>query len=190
MMPDCIAIVSGGIDSVTLLHYLVKEEKRNPAVITSKYGQKHDKEVSFAQAQAALLGCEEQIVLDLGPMSAVFAGSALIAGGERIPEVSEVLGDPQPATYVPNRNMIFLALAAAFAESQGVGDIFYGAQRHDMYGYWDTTPEFLERVNSVFGLNRKTPIKILAPFVTWPKTEILQKGLEMGVGLRPNLVVL
>jgi 7-cyano-7-deazaguanine synthase len=77
--------------------------------------------------------------------------------------------------------MIFLALAAAFAESQGVSEIFYGAQRHDMYGYWDTTPEFLEQLNQVYGLNRKTPVEILAPFVSWSKTDIVRKGLELGV---------
>jgi 7-cyano-7-deazaguanine synthase len=91
------------------------------------------------------------------------------------------MGDPQPVTYVPNRNMIFLALAAAFAETQGVGDIYYGAQRHDIYGYWDTTPQFLEQLNNVYRLNRKTPIQILAPFVTYSKTDILRKGLELEV---------
>jgi 7-cyano-7-deazaguanine synthase len=180
-MPDSVAIVSGGMDSVTLLHYLVKEEKRKPAVITFIYGQKHGREVAYAQAQAALSGCPEHLVLDLATFKAIFSGSALITGGEAIPYALDVMGDPQPPTYVPNRNMIFLALAAAFAESQGVSDIFYGAQRHDIYGYWDTTPQFLEQINNVYRLNRKTPIKILAPFVNYSKTDILRKGLELDV---------
>ena len=180
-MPDSVAIVSGGMDSVTLLHYLVKEEKRNPAVITFLYGQKHDKEVASAQAQVQLLGCDPHLILDLAPLQAVFVGSALIQGGEAIPDVLDVMGDPQPPTYVPNRNMIFLALAAAYAETQGVSDIFYGAQRHDIYGYWDTTPQFLEQLNNVYRLNRKTPIHIQAPFVNYSKTDILRKGLELEV---------
>ncbi|MFZ0544384.1 MAG: 7-cyano-7-deazaguanine synthase QueC [Candidatus Promineifilaceae bacterium] len=180
-MPDSVAIVSGGMDSVTLLHYLVKEEKRSPAVITFSYGQKHDKEIAYARLQAELLGCREHLLLDLSPFKAVFAGSALITGGDPIPDVLDVLGDPQPPTYVPNRNMIFLSLAVAFAESQGVSDIFYGAQRHDIYGYWDTTPQFLEQLNKVYRLNRKTPIQILAPFVNYSKTDILRKGLELEV---------
>jgi 7-cyano-7-deazaguanine synthase len=77
--------------------------------------------------------------------------------------------------------MIFLALAAAFAETQGVSDIYYGAQRHDIYGYWDTTPQFLEQLNNVYRLNRKAPIQILAPFVTYSKTDILRIGLELEV---------
>jgi len=180
-MVDSVAIVSGGMDSVTLLHYLVKQEKRRPAVITFVYGQKHEKEVAFAQTQAKLLGCEQHMVLDLLLLRPLFANSALVDGDTAVPDASEVIGDPQPATYVPNRNMIFLALAAAYAETNGVSDIYYGAQRHDIYGYWDTTPQFLERLNDVYTLNRKTPIQIKAPFVSYSKTDLLRIGLELDV---------
>lgn len=180
-MIDSVAIVSGGMDSVTLLHHLVKIEQREPAVITFIYGQKHSKEITFAQTQAQLLGCDQHLVLDLAMMQPLFASSALVNGGGAIPDVLDVLGDPQPVTYVPNRNMIFLALAAAYAETNGVGEVFYGAQRHDIYGYWDTTAQFLERLNAVYQLNRKTPLIIEAPFVTYSKTDILRHGLELGV---------
>jgi 7-cyano-7-deazaguanine synthase len=115
------------------------------------------------------------------PIRAVFAGSALTSADVIMPTAEEVVGNPQPPTYVPNRNMIFLALSAAFAESQGVSDIYYGAQRHDMYGYWDTTPQFLAQLNNVYGLNRKTPIEIHAPFVELSKAQIVRKGLALGV---------
>lgn len=180
-MVDSVAIVSGGMDSVTLLHHLVKREGRNPAVITFVYGQKHDKEVALAQAQARLLGCGQHLVLDLGLLRPLFAHSALVDRGTAVPDILDVMGDPQPATYVPNRNMIFLALAAAYAETNGVSDIFYGAQRHDIYGYWDTTPQFLASLNEVYSLNRKTPIQIQAPFVQFSKADILRLGLEMDV---------
>jgi len=98
-----------------------------------------------------------------------------------VPDVAAVMGDPQPPTYVPNRNMIFLALAAAYAETNDVADIYYGAQSHDMYGYWDTTPEFLAQLNQVYGLNRKTAVQIKAPLVNHSKTDILRLGLELEV---------
>jgi 7-cyano-7-deazaguanine synthase len=180
-MPDSVVIVSGGMDSVTLLHHLVKIEKRRPAAITFIYGQKHDKEIEFARTQAALLDCRQHLVLDLSLLRPLFATSALVSDSLAVPNVLEVLGDPQPITYVPNRNMIFLALAAAYAESHGVTEVFYGAQKHDMYGYWDTTPDFLERLNQVYSLNRKTPITIKAPFVNWSKADILRLGLAMAV---------
>lgn len=183
-MIDSVAIVSGGMDSVTLLHHLIKVEKRSPAVITFGYGQKHDKEIEYAKTQAALLGCENHLVLDLALLRPLFANSALVSRETAVPDIMDVLGDPQPTTYVPNRNMIFLALAVAYAETQGVSNVFYGAQRHDIYGYWDTTPQFLEQLNRVYRLNRKTPVTIQAPFVQYSKTDILRHGLELEVDYR------
>ena len=183
-MIDSVAIVSGGMDSVTILHHLIKVEKRSPAVITFGYGQKHDKEIEYAKTQAALLGCENHLVLDLALLRPLFANSALVSRETAVPDIMDVLGDPQPTTYVPNRNMIFLALAVAYAETQGVSNVFYGAQRHDIYGYWDTTPQFLEQLNRVYRLNRKTPVTIQAPFVQYSKTDILRHGLELEVDYR------
>ncbi len=140
-----------------------------------------DKEIAYAQAQTALLGLGEHLILDLALLRPLFAGSALVSEEVAVPDMTAVLGDPQPPTYVPNRNMIFLALAAAYAETNGVRDIYYGAQSHDMYGYWDTTPEFLARLNQVYGLNRQTAVCIKAPLVNHSKTDILRLGLELGV---------
>lgn len=178
---DCVAIVSGGMDSVTLLHYLVKKEQLNPAVITFIYGQKHEREVACAREHVTQLKLTRHQVLDLSLLRPLFATSALVSDEIEVPDVMDVMGDPQPITYVPNRNMIFLSLAAAFAESQGVGEVYYGAQRHDVYGYWDTTPQFLASLNNTFALNRKTPLEIKAPFVTHSKTDLLRVGLAMGI---------
>jgi 7-cyano-7-deazaguanine synthase len=180
-MSDTIAIVSGGLDSVTLLHYLYKRENEIPTVLTFTYGQKHSKEVEYARYHTNLLGCAEHEVVDISFLAGAFAQSALVSSQVEIPNVVTVLGDPQPPTYVPNRNMIFLAIGAAFAEGRNIGEVYYGAQRHDMYGYWDTTPQFLERLNAVFNLNRKTPIQIKAPFVNYSKADIVRLGLELGV---------
>lgn len=98
-----------------------------------------------------------------------------------IPAIEAIRGDPQPVTYVPNRNMIFLAIAAAYAESNDVQNVYYGAQAHDLYGYWDTTPDFLERINHLLTLNRKSHIQISAPLVHLSKTEVLRLGLELDV---------
>src|SRR5690349_1919634 len=104
---DCVAIVSGGMDSVTLLHWLVKAEKRHPAVISFSYGQKHIKEIALAQEHAQLLGCIEHQVCDLSAMHDLFRTSALVSADVSVPTMSDVQGDSQPVTYVPNRNMIF-----------------------------------------------------------------------------------
>lgn len=180
-MIDTIAIVSGGMDSVTMLHYLVKQLNRKPAVLTFTYGQKHIKEIESAKYQCELLKCEMHEVVDTSFLVPAFASSALVSDAISIPDIVSVQGNPQPATYVPNRNMIFLSIAAAFAETLKAKEIAYGAQAHDMYGYWDTTPEFLEKINSVFSLNRKERIQIIAPLVNFSKSDVLKLGLELGV---------
>ena len=178
---DSVVIVSGGMDSVTLLHYLVKEEKCDPAVMTFQYGQKHSKEIDCARAQVANLGIKAHMLVDLRATQAIFGTSALVNVDITIPDMQEVVGNNQPATYVPNRNMLFLAYAVAYAESIKVDRVYYGAQAHDLYGYWDTTPEFLARLNDVYALNRKEAVKIEAPFVNYSKAEVLRTGVELGV---------
>ena len=178
---DSVVIVSGGMDSATLLHYLVKQEKRNPAVMTFQYGQKHSREIECAKAQVALLSIKAHMVVDLRATQAIFGTSALVNDDVAIPDMQAVVGNNQPATYVPNRNMLFLAYAVAYAESLRVDRVYYGAQAHDLYGYWDTTPDFLERLNGVYSLNRKDAVRIEAPFVRYSKADVLRTGLDLGV---------
>jgi 7-cyano-7-deazaguanine synthase len=68
-------------------------------------------------------------------------GTALVRGGAEVPDLAALDAEAlrQPPTYVPNRNMMLLSLAAAYAEARGVRHVFYGAQAQDEYGYWDCT---------------------------------------------------
>jgi 7-cyano-7-deazaguanine synthase len=87
----------------------------------------------------------------------------------------------QPPTYVPNRNMILLSVAAAYAEAHDIRDVYYGAQALDEYGYWDCTSDFLERVNAVLALNRRERVTIHAPFIEKKKVDSVRLGIELGV---------
>jgi 7-cyano-7-deazaguanine synthase len=150
-------------------------------VLSFDYGQRHKKELECARWQAEQLGVQHTVI-PMTEFTAAFGSSALIASsGVNVPNITEVLGDPQPVTYVPNRNMIFLSIAAAVAESVGADKVFYGAQLHDQYGYWDVTPEFVQAMNDVLSLNRKNQITIMAPFARMTKAQILGLGFRYGV---------
>jgi len=181
---DAVVIVSGGLDSVTLLHHVVKTLKKSVAVITFNYGQRHALlEIPCAEYQVEELGLDRAFsVVDFEDIARnIFQNSALMTRDIDVPEIDDVMGDPQPITYVPNRNMIFLSIAFAYAESVGASEVYYGAQKHDIYGYWDTTPDFLSAMNNVTELNRKNKIQIAAPFVDMSKADILQIGADLDV---------
>lgn len=185
-MDAATVLISGGLDSTVLLHYVVKELGCRPVLALSfRYGQKHHRELEMAQWQAQhLAGVTEHRVLDLPFFSTLAAGkSALVDGGPEVPDLESVsrAERSQPLTYVPNRNMILLSLAAAYAEARGCRRVFYGAQAQDQYGYWDCTPEFVDRVNRVLELNRRMPVTIQAPFAGKRKAEGVRLGLRLGV---------
>jgi 7-cyano-7-deazaguanine synthase len=184
-MKSAVILLSGGLDSSTLLHYVKgKLDFQLLHVLTIRYGQKHVRETACAFAQARAAGVEEHRQVDITFFGELMAGaSALTDPAMPVPALAELAPKQldQPPTYVPNRNMLFLALAAAFAEARGIADVFYGAQTQDRYGYWDCTHEFMDRMNAVLGLNRRQPVILHAPFMTMRKSEIIQIGLGLGV---------
>ena len=182
---SCVVLLSGGIDSTTLLFY-VKERLCAAGIhaLSFLYGQKHVRELEMARWQAARAGVLVFREIDLQVMLNVAgSSSALLKDGEAIPDLADIAEKDriQPSTYVPNRNLVFLSMAAAYAEANGINDIFYGAQSQDSYGYWDCTVDFVERLNSVVSLNRKHKLRIHAPFALWSKKRIVVLGRKLGV---------
>jgi len=180
-----IVLLSGGLDSATLLYYVRDELKIDRiSALSFIYGQRHARELVMARRQAQLAGVQEHRELDISFFGGLTAGrTALAAGGLPVPDLDDldVEARRQPPTYVPHRNLLFLSLAAATAESVGIKDVYYGAQAQDAYGYWDCTHEFVERLNSVLALNRDTPVTVHAPFADKSKAEIVKIGLALDV---------
>lgn len=182
MTPMNVAIVSGGADSTVMLHFLVKDAKvTNIQPVAFQYGQRHDKELECAKFQALAATGNELKIIDLTEVGRMLQTSALTNSEVDVPHIKAVLGDPQPVTYVPNRNMMFLSVAAAITEGLGGDRIFYGAQKHDMYGYWDTTPQFAKRMQDVFDLNRRSHISLVAPLLLYTKADVVRAGVRLGV---------
>ena len=184
-MNKAVILLSGGVDSSTLLHMVsVREEDVELYALSFHYGQKHSRELEMAAWQAAAAGVSEHQTMDISSFSDLVGQASVLTGTESpVPDLADLSETEldQPPTYVPNRNMMLLSLAAAFAESRGVQRVYYGAQAQDQYGYWDCTEAFVERLNTVFSLNRREPIRVEAPFVGRSKAEVVKIGLELGV---------
>ncbi len=180
-----VVLLSGGMDSSVLLHHMVKDMRRGPVrALSFNYGQRHSRELEFAWWQARAAGAEEHRVINISFVADIVkSGTSLVQGGAEVPNLADLAEEAlsQPPTYVPNRNMMLLSIAAAYAEAEGIRDVFYGAQAHDEYGYWDCTKDFLERINATLALNRKEPVTIHAPLVGMRKAELVPMGLTLGV---------
>ena len=180
-----VVLLSGGLDSTTLLFYVVRRLGVGRVhALSFDYGQKHVREIGSARFQAEAAGVVAHQVIDLGLFRELAStGSVLTDPTRGVPAFAAVPKDQlrQPPTYVPNRNLILLSLAAAYAEAQGVRDLYYGAQTQDEYGYWDCTGEFVDRMNAVLALNRGASVRVHAPFAGWRKVQELRLGLELGI---------
>jgi len=185
-MSSATILLSGGVDSTVLLCHLATELRVEQIYALSFfYGQRHRRELEMARWQVAHVPqVMEHKVLDVNFFSGLVGGSSsLVEGGADVPNLADLAGGElcQPSTYVPNRNMMLLSLAAAFAEAHSCSCVFYGAQEQDRYGYWDCTPEFVVRLNAVLELNRGTAVHIKAPFAENSKAEVVALGLKLGV---------
>lgn len=183
--PAVVVLLSGGLDSTTLLHAVC----RSPGIeavyaLSFAYGQKHARELEMAAWQARAAGVIRHEMVDISFMAGLTqGGSALTDPAIDVPALDSLSESQlrQPPTYVPNRNMILLSLAAAWAESLGAQSVYYGAQAQDRYGYWDCTTDFVDRLNDVFLLNRALGVTIRAPFAMMPKSEVVCEGIRLGV---------
>ncbi len=174
--------LSGGLDSTTLLYTMVKLlGAENVHAISFNYNQRHSVELFQAKKTVKKLGVKHQII-DISFFGDMIKGvSAMVKGDVKTPTIHDVLGDPQPVTYVPNRNTILASIVAGYAEANGIESICLGVQRIDSYGYWDTTEDWARAFQGILSLNRKHPIKILTPFVNFSKVEEIGLGKEIGV---------
>lgn len=185
-MNPAIVLLSGGLDSTVLLHHVVKDLGYKPVYALSfDYGQRHSVELAMAAWQADhLVPVKEHCVVQIPSHEFITArSSALIQGGVEVPDLEALApGDrDQPPTYVPNRNMIMLSIAAAAAEARQCKPVFYAAQAQDEYGYWDCTEKFVARFNSLLKLNRRQAAMVYAPFVSRPKADVVCMGQRLDV---------
>lgn len=179
-MDKAVVLVSGGLDSATVLA-MARAEGWACHALSVDYGQRHRSELEAAVAVARSLGAVEHRVVrvDLG----VFGGSALTDPAIAVPTTPTA---GIPATYVPARNTILLALALAHAEVVEADAIFTGVNAVDYSGYPDCRPEYLAAFEALANLATKravegSPIAVRSPIVHLAKADIVRRGRDLGV---------
>jgi len=178
-----IIILSGGLDSTTMLYDIVdKYGSINTHALSFNYGQKHTIELEKAAISCNKLGVKH-IITDMRFLGDMVSGVSALIGTTNIimPTIQDVLGDPAPVTEVPYRNMIMCSLAFAYAQANGADKIYIGIQMRDQYGYWDTSVAFLESINAISNLNRKHDISLIAPYVNKSKQEEIRIGISLDL---------
>jgi 7-cyano-7-deazaguanine synthase len=178
--PKAVVLLSGGLDSMVTAA-LAQEHGFAVHALTVDYGQRHRLELESAERIAIQLGLARhtRIALDLR----AFGGSALT---DSIDVPKDGVGNDIPVTYVPARNLVFLALTTACAEAAGARDVFIGVNALDYSGYPDCRPEFIASFAETARLGTKAgvegaPFTIHAPLQHMTKADIARECARLGL---------
>lgn len=176
-----VVLLSGGLDSMVVAA-LARERGHSIHALTIDYGQRHARELQSARDIAARIGVARHVELPLDLRR--FGGSALTADID-VPKTG-VAEAEIPITYVPARNLVFLALTTAFAETSGSRDIFIGVNALDYSGYPDCRPEFIASFAETARLGTKQgvegdPFTIHAPLQHLTKADIARECHRLGL---------
>jgi len=178
--PIAVVLLSGGLDSMVTAA-LAKDQGFAVHALSVDYGQRHRLELESARRIAERLGLHRhtEIALDLR----AFGGSALT---DAIDVPKSGVGEDIPVTYVPARNLVFLALTTACAEAAGARDVFIGVNALDYSGYPDCRPEFIASFAETARLGTKAgaegkPFTIHAPLQHMTKADIARECARLGL---------
>lgn len=187
LKPIAIVLLSGGMDSATMLAY-ARETGYRVYALSFKYGQRHAAEIEAARKIALSAGAEKHLIVN-APLD-IFGGSVLTTEGrvpkDRTPEQMAFAG--VPPTFVPGRNTIFLSYALAWASTVGARHVFIGVNAQDHAGYPDCRKEFIAAFQKMANLatryeTEEFKITIHAPLMHLSKAGILQLAMSMGADL-------
>ena len=180
-MKKAVVLLSGGLDSTTILYY-AKDKGYQPHCLIFDYGQRHRKEITRAKAIARRSGCTYRLV----KFGMAWQGSSLLDKSMKLPSRKKIDAKGIPSTYVPARNIIFLSFAVSYAETIGAQAVFIGANAIDYSGYPDCRPRFFKAYEKVIRAGMKSgvegrTIKIVAPLLHKTKAQIVRLGRRLKV---------
>lgn len=175
-MKDSVIIVSGGLDSITLLY---DKAETIALAVSFDYGQNHGaKELPFAVHHCRKLGIPH-ITIPLSFMHRYFK-SSLLDGAEAIPE-GHYAEENMKSTVVPFRNGIMLAIATGIAESHGLKRVYIANHGGDHTIYPDCRPDFIQAMDGAATAGTFVNVRIEAPYTNITKADIVRHGTALGV---------
>lgn len=178
-MSKAVIVFSGGQDSTTVLGKALHDGFECFA-IAFDYGQKHSVELNQAEKIARSLNVPLKVV-DLTEFgSLVGSKSALLHSGQQVGEKS-LLADNLPASFVPNRNAMFLTMAHGYAQIVGAETVWTGVCQTDYSGYPDCRDAFVQALECALNIGYQTDISIITPLMHLTKAETFKLAQECGV---------
>lgn len=175
-MKDCVIVVSGGVDSITLLH---DYRDRIALAVTFDYGSNHNaREIPFARLHCERLGIPH-LVINLDFMARHFQ-SSLLQGADAIPE-GNYDDDNMRSTVVPFRNGIMLSVAAGLAETHNLKYVMLANHGGDHAIYPDCRPEFIDAMSQAIEAGTYSRTQVLAPYTNITKADISARGHQLGI---------
>ena len=175
-MKDCLIVLSGGLDSTTMLY---EYRERIAMAVSFHYGSNHnDKELEFAQMHCQRLGIPHQIIRL--PFFKEIFHSSLLEGAEAIPE-GNYDEENMKSTVVPFRNGIMLSIAAGIAENNKIQHVMLANHAGDHTIYPDCRPEFVKAMNKAIEAGTWNNVKLLTPYTRLTKATIASHGKMLGL---------
>lgn len=176
MEKDSVIVLSGGMDSVTLLY---EYKERIALAVTFDYGSNHNRrEAECARRHCSRLGIRH-IIIPLGFMGEYFK-SSLLEGADAIPE-GNYDDENMRSTVVPFRNGIMLSVACGLAESYGLKHVMIANHYGDHAIYPDCRAGFIDAMSEAMRNGTYDGITIIAPYTSVSKTEIALHGKRLGI---------
>lgn len=172
--PSALVLLSGGMDSTTLLYYVLKKLKYTKVeCVGFNYEQRHKKEIKYAKKICENLSLPFNVI----EVNLRQFGNSALTDKIDVPVAEE---DKQYLTVVPGRNSIFLSLVSAYASIRGLSDVFIGVNLDDFRTYNDCREDYIHHIN--IALTKGCGIRgVYAPFVNMSKVDIVKLGLELDV---------
>ena len=177
-----VVLASGGMDSATAAYEAQTRGYDHLYLLHTSYGQNtEDREYECASALVDHVDAADFLHVETGHLTQI--GASSLTDDSMDVADADTDSDEIPTSYVPFRNANLLSMAVSYAEANDCGAVFIGAHSEDFSGYPDCRPAFFDAFQGVVdaGTKPETDIDLVAPFVEWSKTDIAERGVELGV---------